>query len=224
MQKLRNGLGTIVTVLAQGFESLLEAMTLVLALLRGVANCILLKNGAYSGFFMQDPLDNSPDRKMMMANHAEKHIVPPFTNVVRSVAVPESGLMHIPYRRWKEWWCAAKSEVCGVILGSHHLEAPTYIVLVKVVNKFGGFWWCIVLQVSQPMGTPPLFPPSYVLCQDGWSCISTAEHTKVLICSAAAHKYMSFQHHRMEHEAHKPLRTEQETTFNKACIHHIFIN
>ena len=175
MQKLRNGLGTIVTVLAQGFESLLEVnLTLVLAFLRGVANCILLKNGTYSGFFTLEPMDNSPDRKM--TNHAEKHIVPPFTNVVRSVAVPESGLKDIPYRRWKEWWCTVKSEVCGVILGSHHLEAPTYIVLVKVVDMFGGFWWCIALQVS-----PPLFPPSYVLRQDGWSCISTAEHTKVLI-------------------------------------------
>ena len=89
-------------ILAQRSESPLEAnVTLVLALLRGVANCILLKNGAYSGVFTLGPLDNSPDRRMMMANHAEKRIVPPFTNVVRSVAVIESGLMHIPYRRWK---------------------------------------------------------------------------------------------------------------------------
>ena len=136
----KNGLGTIDTVLAQGFESPLESnLTLVLALLRwggggGGANCILLKSGAYSGFFTLDPLDNSPHRRMMMANHAEKRLVPPFTKVLRSVAVIESGLMHIPYRRWKGWRCAATSEVCGDMLGSHHPEAPTYIVLLKVVD------------------------------------------------------------------------------------------
>ena len=129
----KNGLGTIDTVLAQGFESPLESnLTLVLALLRW---------GGGGGGWCQlhpveelDPLDNSPHRRMVMANHAEKRLVPPFTNVLRSVAVIESGLMHIPYRRWKGWRCAATSEVCGDMLGSHHPEAPTYIVLVEVVD------------------------------------------------------------------------------------------
>ena len=178
----------------------------------------------------------------------------------------------------EEWWCAAKSEVCGVVLGSRHPEEPTYIVLVKLVDKFAGFWWCIVLQVSHTFGGLH----QQLEMQDHPSCRRTYASThcpvvidesklmdlspgalrKVVEASLALHapaKYTcycarytvlkgsdhslnvhlkpvlltlvhnrlkqlivhrtvlvlrhvntSFQRHRMEHEAHKPGRTEKE--------------
>ena len=54
-----------------------------------------------------------------MANHAEELIALPFINVIHSVAITDSVLMHIPCRKCKEWWCAA--DACWRNAGGPHL-------------------------------------------------------------------------------------------------------
>ena len=70
------------------------------------------------------PCDCLPHREVV-ADQAEKLIVPSLINVVCSESISQGCSVHVPYSRWVQRRGSAKFEVVVLVVDTRHTEAST---------------------------------------------------------------------------------------------------